>query len=890
MHQQKAWHTISVAETLKFFKTGREGLPKEAAQKRLETYGENTLPRIKKAVTPLKIFLHQWESPLILLLVIAAVISFFVGDVVDAMVIIATAFLNALVGFVQEHKANRALLALKEFIQEWATVVRSGQQERARVETLVPGDILVLEAGDKVGADARVIRASELRIDEKVLTGESVPVHKNNGQLPETATLAERSNMCYRGTTVTSGTAHAVVVATGQYTEFGKIAQLLAETPDDATPLQVQITKLGRFLAGLVAALAVIVFVAGLLRGHSFAETFLISVAVAVAAVPEGLVISMTTILAIGMQKILKKNALVRRLVTAETLGSVSVIATDKTGTLTLGEMRVAEFHVDGFNFGSSTTTKLVPSLLGKVYPSIEMLWKVGLLCNNASLTHAARDPEAWKALGDSTEVALKRYVYESALPYQHWESGFEREDELAFTSERKYMAVVARAGFNRTLLVKGAPEVILKHVSRYFSNGRVKPFTKKEHEEWHERVETLGKQGLRLLACAFKEEYRDPELQERAIHGLVFVGIIALKDPLRKEVKEALEVTQRAGVRTIMITGDHPLTARAVGKELGLDVSAQDSVITGDVLNTLTPAALQHVVVKTNIFARVDPVHKIAILKALQANGEVVAMTGDGVNDAPALKGADIGVAVGSGTTIAKETADLILLDDNFKTIVAAVQEGRSIFETIKKEVLYMLANSFSEVILVVGALILGLPLPVLAIQILWVNLIVDSFPNIALAFEPGEREVMFEPPRARATKILDRNMKILVFIIGVVSDFALLWVMVWLSRRGVELVDLRSLMFTALAVNSLFFVFACRSFRRHILKKNIFENPFLLGAVGLGLGLMIMALYVPALQTVLHTTPLSWNGWFIAFSIAECAVEMVFGDRPANTFKQYA
>jgi len=720
-----------------------EGLTSSRAQELLEKYGLNEL-RTKKQVSGLKIFLSQFTSPLIYVLVFAGLVTLFLKDFTDSLVIFAAVAINTALGFSQEFKAQKTLRALKSLLAPKAKVIRNGRQQIIYARLLVPGDLVVLTIGDRVPADGILVEATDLTVNEAILTGESTPAKKfqiPNSKFQKNSKLQnqnlKKENLVFAGTTVVTGIGKMVVTKTGMETEMGKIGKAVEEVGEEKTPLQIELGKLAKILATLVGIITLGIFVLGEIRGYPALQMFTTSVAVAVAAIPEGLVVTLTVILALGMQRILRQKAVVRRLLAAETLGSVTVICADKTGTLTEGKMRV----IKALTNDQRPMTK-------------DLLLKAAVLCNDM------RDP---------LETAMMKWAEENLkfLPagrqgkIENLKSDYPRIDEIPFSPKTKIIATLHQNKFGAgqaLLFVSGAPEVVISKCQ--MSNGK--------WQIWRKRFEEYGRKGYRLVGFAYKKfENWKLKIENSDLKNLVWLGILVYEDPPRKGVKEALEECQKAGIKVKVITGDYLPTALALLAKLGLD--GKKHSLTGEELEKISEEELRQRVKDIVLFARTDPQQKLKIVRALRQNGEVVAMMGDGVNDAPALKQADIGIVVSEASDVARETADMVLLDSNFATIVHAVEEGRNIFENVKKVCLFLLSDSFAEVILIGGAILLGLPLPVTAAQILWVNLIEDSLPAIALAFEPKERRLMSQPPRPKNAPILDSELKFLIFIIGI-------------------------------------------------------------------------------------------------------------------------
>ncbi|MFA6410333.1 MAG: HAD-IC family P-type ATPase [Candidatus Buchananbacteria bacterium] len=865
------WHALSETKVLSLLKTDKSGLTQIEAQKRTKKFGPNRLPEEKKE-TGLAIFLNQFKSPLVYVLLGAAGISLILQDFIDLAVILITVFINIILGFYQENRAYKAIYFLKKLIDFKARIWRDRQLVEVNVFDLVPGDIVALKAGDKIPADCRLLNIDNFLVNEATLTGESVPVEKNLAVLDKGAVLADRKNMVFSGTIVARGKATAVVCETGINTQLGQITKLVQETKKEKTPLQSQLENFSQYLIYIVLAICGILILIGKLQGRPIfgfgqaaREGMLnTAAAIAVAAIPEGLSISVTVILAIGMQAILKRNALVRHLVAAETLGSVSIICTDKTGTLTEGKMQVAKIITAE---DETDSRRLSPYVHSDSLFDKDLILKMSLLCSDAVLENPTAELEEQKIIGDPTETALLLAALQNSIPYQEIHQQQPRLSEIPFDSENKYMATLNRLNDQSDVVyVKGAPEKIFAMLSQVRMNNRKENFDKEKLKLLKTKYEKLTNQGLRVLAFAYKKIPSNKKSEIKGeLNDLIFVGFVALQDPLRPKTKDTIKLAQQAGIRTIMVTGDHKLTAKAIYRELGFDIS-EKNILEGHELEQMSDEQFEKIVENIDIYARVEPHHKLRIVDAWQKKGEVVAMTGDGVNDAAAIKSADIGIALGSGTDVAKETSDLVLLDNNFKTIVAAIERGRIIFDNIKKNILYLLSDSFSEIILISGALILGLPLPILPAQIIWVNMIDDGFPSLALTLEKGDENVMTYKPRRKKDKLLDSEMKILIFGIGAMTNLILLGLFYYLLRTNIfDLTHIRTLIFSMLGTESLLYVFSCRNLRHSIFKSNHFSNPYLIGAVLIGLALQLLAVYQPFLQKIFETVSLGLNDWLI-------------------------
>ncbi len=842
------WHEGEIKEIFTKLKTTESGLSFDEAKKRLEKYGKNLLPEAHRPGDG-RIFFNQLKNSLVYILLFAAVITIILREFVDTGIILAAVFLNVFIGFFEERKAEKTIEKLKEAIDHKARVLRGGAEREIAAEEVVLGDVILIEAGDKIPADARLFNAINLEIVEAALTGEAAPSVKSIGELSPGTVLAERENMVYCGTNVVRGRGMAVVFATGKETEIGKIALMLGKTPEEKTPLQEKLAKFARRLSVLLLSICFIIFIVGLWQGRSFVEMLTVAVAAAVAAVPEGLIVTVTVILAIGMQRILKEKALVRKLVAAETLGSTSIICTDKTGTLTLGKMMVD--HIFTETKSEETKSKIL---------------EIGLLCNNAVIENPDDELEDWVLLGDSTEQALLLAAVQGGVDQKKIKKDFPRLWEIPFDEERKYMATVhAKTGEKdeKIIFVKGAPEKILSMSEWLEIDGKTEKLTSEKVRKIKKEVDALAGRGLRILAFAHKNT-TEGKINESDLNKLIFVGFLALRDPLRKESAQAIKMCRAAGIRPILVTGDHRLTAKMVATEIGLETSEKNILEGGD-LDKMSDEEFGKILKNIDVYARVEPRHKMRIIDAWQKRGEVVAMTGDGVNDAPALKKADVGVALGSGTEVAKEAADIILLDDNFNSIVKAVERGRIIFENIKKVVLYLFSDIFTEMALVVASLFFGLPLPILAGQILWINLIEDSPPSMALAFDSGEGSVMQNRPRRREEPIVDLEMKALIATISSFTILVLFGFFYYFWQSTGDLDYTRTIVFVGLGIDSLLYVYACRSLNYPIWKSSPFKNKFLNLSVVSGFLMLALALYVPFFGRILKTVPLGIYDWLL-------------------------
>jgi Ca2+-transporting ATPase len=825
------------------------------------------------------VFVSQFKSPLIYILFVATFFSFLAGERADAQVIIVTILVNVLIGYIQEDKANNALNKLKLMVEHHALVLREGKELEIPAAELVVGDVLVLRPGRLILADARLFVSSELEINEASLTGESSAITKKIEPNKSETSLADRTCMVYAGTGILNGNGLAVVVAIGKKTEIGKISELVKSAVNEKTPLQEKLAGISKVLGIAAIFVCGIVIITGLINGFDFLEIFSAATAIAVAAIPEGLAVAVTVILALGMKKTVKKKALTRNLLAAETLGSISVICSDKTGTLTEGVMQLEKIvsHSDQFEI-SHLLDETKPNEL----PDFISAFKIGLLCNNAIL-----GKNGSRNLGSALEVALLKAATNFGFSRENFLAGSPRLAELPFNSEKKFMISLHQEDKKYFLYEKGAGEIILEKCSEFLENGRVKVITAEERRRIITDYEKLTSSGFRVIALAYKQldkipfslkvEHKDWSLIDEK---LTFVALAVFKDPLRKEAKNTIALCKLAGIRPIIITGDHPGTAAAIALELKIS-SGKNEVISGSFLDKIDDAALRKLVKSVSVFARVSPEHKIRIVKALKHNGEVVAMTGDGLNDSPALKAADIGVCLGSGTEVARETADVVLLDDNFKVIVDAIKQGRIIFDNIRKSLTYIISDSFSEMILILGSILFHTPLALMPLQILWINIINDGLPSFSLAFENGDDGVMKRRPVKRNEPIFNGEMKRIILGVGLVRDFFIFGLFYFLAQRltvlGWSLEYLRTLFFSILICKSLFSIFSIRSFYLPIYKIKHKQNPFLFFAFGLGLCLMLLAVYLPFLNKVLKTVPLKPSAWLIIFGIALINVLMI-------------
>ena len=884
------WYNLEADEVIAQFQTNRErGLSEEEAVSRLAEYGPNELEERARR-SPLAILAGQFTEVMVMLLMAAAAISLFVGDFKDTAAILVIVVLNAALGFVQEYRAERAMAALKKLAVPVVKMRRDDQARDIPATQLVPGDIVLLEAGGRVPADGRLLEAVNLRIDESPLTGESVPAEKAAHVLAGELPAAEQRNMAFMGTNVTYGRGTMAVVATGMRTQLGHIAEMLQTVEREVTPLQRRMAQLGKGLALAALALVGLTFALGVLRGEELKAMFLTAISLAVAAVPEGLPAVVTIALALGAQRMVRRKALIRRLPTVETLGSVTTICSDKTGTLTENRMTVTVLDVAGRTVDlEEKLHNALPTLspddppLAPADPTLALLVAGGSLCNDATLEELSDGSGRFHAMGDPTEGALVVAAARLGLWKEEMEQRYPRVAEVPFTSERKRMTTIHQIPMtndqipNWSLSVghwsflafsKGAVDSLLKVSDRVWVDGQIKTLD----DHWRGRIERandkLAGEGMRVLGVAFRplEGLPTTASEEGLERELIFVGLVGMIDPPRPEVKEAVATCRMAGIRPVMITGDHPLTALHIARQLGIADGPQ-CVVTGQELTRTSVEELGAIVEEVAVYARVSPEHKLKIVEALQRHGHITAMTGDGVNDAPALKKADIGVAMGiTGTDVSKEAADMVLLDDNFATIVAAVEEGRAIYDNIRKFIHYMLGTNSGEIFTMLGAILWRLPLPVLPLQILWINLLTDGLPAIALGFEPAEAGVMKRKPRDPKESIFARGLGRRIAWVGLFIALGTLGIFRWALPRP----SAQTMSFMTLALFQMFNVLAIRSEERSFLSQRPLSNPLLLGAVILTFLSQLAVTYVPFLQGIFKTTPLSLAELAICMGVA--------------------
>jgi Ca2+-transporting ATPase len=916
------WFKETSESTLKILNSSSVGLSDEEAERRLIEYGINELEEVKK-IGPLRMFLQQFVNPMVIILLFAIIISIATvllhgsheeEGFIDAIVISAIVFINAIFGFIQEYRSEKALEALRDLSAPMARIKRSGEWVEVEARELVPGDIVSLEAGDIVPADGRLLTAIGLATDEAALTGESLAVQKTTKAITlEKPALGDRVNLVFQGSIVTTGKGTAVITETGMKTEFGKIATLVQESEQELTPLQVDLDDLGKKLGAIVLVLSIIIFAALVFVNASYDwnEALFVGISVAVAAIPEGLPAVVTVTLALGVSRMVKKNALVRRLPSVEALGSTTVICTDKTGTITKNEMTVRYIYLPSTNVTISGTGY---SKEGQFYsagePSrcvalqqmndrfdvmssneLKLLLKSGQLCSTAVISSNPEDDSSWKIVGDPTEGALLVAAEKAGLSYNDTHAQYEELTEFSFDSKRKRMTTILRDNNGDIwAFSKGAPEVILERTSRILVGSNEKSLDATRRDEILQRNTTIASCAMRVLALAYRklqsasDEWKEDEVESE----LVFLGLVGMIDPPREGVEEAIEKSRNAGVRPIMITGDHALTASSIAQSIGLTQSATGA-ITGEELNEISDGELDRLVLERDVFARVAPEHKLRIVQALKRQNQIVAMTGDGVNDAPAIKTADIGISMGiRGAGVTKESSDLILTDDNFSTIVSAIEVGREIYANIRKFVRFLLSANAGEVLLIFLMTMIGLPVPLTAVEILFINLVTDGPPALALGFDPPPKGLMERCPRKPGSRMLDKDMTRIILFGGIITTFTasfvylfVLWSGIghipgitgvavnWLIPENNAVLKLaQTAAFTTVVVQQLLWLWNCRDEWNPVWKTNIRESKILLGAVLFSFTLTILVLYTP-LSIAFGTVPLGLNHWILIIAL---------------------
>jgi len=884
------WHQKDITSVVEELQTSIQGLSSEEAQKRVEEYGPNELKESKKK-TPFMMFLDQFWDFMIIVLIAAAIISGFIGEIADTIAIVIIIVLNAAIGFIQEYRAEKAMAALKRMAAPTATVIRNGFPENIPSSHIVPGDVVVLEAGKIVPADIRFVEAAQLKVEEAALTGESVPVEKHTKALQdEHLPVGDRKNMAYKGTFVSYGRGMGVVVATGMNTELGRIATMLQEGEEVKTPLQKRLAAFGKKLAIAVLVICAIVFGIGIMRGEPLLLMFLTAISLAVAAIPEALPAVVTISLALGAKKLVKQNALIRKLPAVETLGSVTYICSDKTGTLTLNKMTVEEIWVDG-KIVKSEKLKVKCEETEKL---LHLTSQLSSFFTALALSNDAQVDALGNIIGDPTEIALYNIAKNNGFDKKELEENLPRTGEIPFDSERKCMTTIHKGqrgqgvkessenknqlleplnpgtleSFQFVSFTKGAIDVLIDKSANILTSEGLEPIDTQEISRINER---MAADGLRVLCIAMRSWNNLPDniSSENVETGLTILGLVGMMDPPREGVKEAVSMCKTAGIIPVMITGDHPVTAKAIAGRLGIIDDDSKAIITGRELEKLTLEEFEARVDHIRVYARVAPEQKLKIIKALQDKGQFVAMTGDGVNDAPALKMADIGVAMGiTGTDVSKEASHMILLDDNFATIVKTVREGRKIYDNIRKFIKYLLTTNSGEIWTLFLAPLVGLPIPLLPIHILWINLVTDGLPALALSAEPAESDVMKRPPRHPKESIFAHGLGSHAIWVGLLMAGIVLFLQAWSLKT--EHVHWQTMVFTVLCLTQLGHVLAIRSEKESLFKMGLFSNKYLIGAVALTFILQMSTIYVPFLNPIFKTEPLTLSELTITIALS--------------------
>ncbi|MGI2335599.1 MAG: cation-translocating P-type ATPase [Dehalogenimonas sp.] len=866
---EKSWHSIPASEVLKTFSVTTVGLNDTEVKIRQQRYGFNRL-ETKPPQSPIVVFLKQFLNPLIYVLLVAAVVSAATSHLIDAVVILVILLINAIIGFIQETRAERAMEALKELAAPQSQVRRNGKLSMIPSGEIVPGDVIVVEAGDRIPADARILESAGLKVNESALTGESQPSDKTVPPLPADTTLADRYNMLYLGTSATQGRAVAVAIATGMETELGHITSSLESIETGLTPLQQSINRLSKILVIVMLGVVIVIFAVGIWRGLDTVEMFFLAVAAAVSAIPEGLPTVVTVVLAIGMRLMAQRNAIIRHLVAVETLGSATVICSDKTGTLTMNQMTLRRLYFNGKNI-EVTGDGYCPigefRLDGrKLEPEtdrfLNMALTAGILASDSTVTVGENECSLF---GDPTEGAILVAGAKAGLIKEALDNDQPRLSEIAFSSDLQYMASLNDSPNGHIAYVKGAAEKIIEMSSHFWVNGQKTIMTKFHQQSLHQQVSDMAGQAMRVLAIAYAEIPQNvTRLEPKDIDGrLTLIGLAGLFDPPRPEATEAIRQATSAGIRVVMITGDHIATAEAVAREIGLP---SGRAVTGREIAIMNDEDLQAQIEGIAVFARIEPLHKLRIVQALQSRGHVVSMTGDGVNDAPALKAADIGVAMGlSGTDVAREAADMVLTDDNFASVVAAVDEGRAIFNRLRNVIYYLLSSNIGELLMLTAAIAVLGQAPLLAVQILWINILTDTTITIPLGLEPKSGDELKHPPRSPKVGLLYPGLIMRVAYTAVLMAAGVFVVFAW-AREQMGIDEARTLAFSTMIAFEWFKGFIARSDEKSIFKLGLLTNRWLLMAVGIAVVLQLLVVYTPFLQAAFHTAPFEPQYWLIA------------------------
>ncbi len=894
----KIWHNLTIPEALNSLQTSIKGLTSKEAQRRLAQFGSNALIG-KESVSPWVVFLSQFKNFLIIILLIAVALSAILGELADAGVIGLIVLFACGLGFVQEYRAERAMESLRKMAAPTASVLRDGREIVILATMLVPGDVVLIRVGDRIPSDARLVEAVNLKTDEASLTGESAPVEKTVKVVDGDVAVADRINMVYMGTAAVYGRGKAVITSTGMATEFGRIATMLQTVKSQRTPLQVSLDQMGKWIAGGAIALCFILAGIGVARGHEILEMLIWGVSLAVAAVPEALPAVVTIALAIGVQRMVKRNALIRKLPAVETLGCTTIVCSDKTGTLTQDQMTVRQIYIrDGFIDISGTGYDPHGGFLLKGIPCnpkdnshLRLLLTIASLCNDARLL---QEDNMWQIKGDPTEGALITMAAKAGLWQNDLNNSFPRINEQPFSSERKKMTTVHQTAEGNVIYSKGAPEMILNSCRYILDGEQRRELTGCDKQNISNAAQFMAGNALRVLAMAYRRTSGESGKNEVFEEDMVFVGLVGMIDPPRDEVRDAIRLCEHAGVKTVMITGDHKMTAVAIARELGL--LKEGEALSGAELDDLNDEEFKSVIEKVEVYARVSPSHKLRVVEMLSSKGHVVAMTGDGVNDAPALKKADIGVAMGiTGTDVSIEASDMVLTDDNFISIVAAIEEGRAVFDNIKKFLMYLLSCNIGEILLMAIAILfgplIGIPsglLPLIAIQILWVNLATDGLPALALSVDPADPDLMSRRPRRRGESIFSRPVIGFLAGAGTWTAAVSLLVFLWALNSGRSFTEAQCICFVTLILIQFFNAINCRSEKHSIFRIGLLSNKWLLLAIAVSLGMTVMLIYVPFLQEVFHTFTLSVVDWVVAIVSASSILVIVeIGKLISNRYK---
>lgn len=864
------WHAKPISEIFEDFHSSEFGLTSDQVVENRAKYGQNLFPE-RRRTAPIVVFFNQFRNPFVYILAAATAISYILGHYADAIFILVVILINAVVGFFQEYKAEKSLEFLKKKLSINARVCRGGKEEELDAAELVPGDIITLSAGDKVPADARILEAQNFEANESSLTGESLAINKQPCEFSSDIPVADRTNMLFAGTLIESGRAKAIVTAIGTETELGKIAVSLKNEIEPETPLQKSFARFARVVSTAVIFLVAILAVVGIWTGDSFANVFVMSLALAVSAIPAGLPALVTIVLVVGMRRLLAHKALVHKLNVTETLGSATVILTDKTGTITEGNMQVShiltgtgELLSDGRQFNKSISND------GKDSDTLAL--KIAILTTDAIVENPEDELTRSIVRGNAVDRALLSAATQAGFEKKRTDKEYPLLATVPFDSALKFSAKI-RGGEHTAVYAVGAPEAMIAASSGFEINGQMYELNSKEFVLLHKKVEDYAQKGLRIIACAYRnigdKENITKESPHHLVSNLVLVGFIAIKDPVRIEVKEAIKLTEGAGIRTIIATGDHKYTALAVAEEIGLSVK-ENEVLEGKDIDSKSDGELAEALRSVKVCARISPSHKMRIVKALRSNKEVVAMIGDGVNDVPALKVADIGVAVASGTDIAKETADMVLMDGNFHTIVRAIEQGRIIFQNIKKTIIYLLNSDFAEVFVLMGAILLGMPLPLVATQILWIDVIESGLPSAALAFGKDKAGLMRHKPRGASQSLFswaDKRWLLSLFLIS----GTILFMTYFFTLQATGDIDLtRTVVFALTGMDSILLLLVISSLHRPLWRRDLFSNRYIIGAIMIAIPMMLAAVYLPILQKVLSTVSLPLEFWLIIVAIA--------------------